>query len=332
LGAVETFLGAARSHLAVLALEGAPGIGKTTVWRAGVQTARAGGTTVLTTRATEAEAGLSLIGLSDLFGEVSDDVVAALPQPQADAFSGALLRVQVQRNGIDERALFASVLSILRRMAADGPLVVAVDDAQWLDTASARALGFAIRRLEHEPIGFLVTVRDEGAPIDSFDRADLQRRSSVSLGPLSVAALHEVVKRESGTSLVRPVAVRVADAAGGNPLHAIEIVAEMQRTDLGGNDLPVPPTLGTLIEDRVGRLPPRTRHALLIAAALSRPTTDLVDVAALEPAEVARIVEVEHGRVRFLHPLFASAVYRSADPVARRRTHLELADVVHEPE
>jgi DNA-binding CsgD family transcriptional regulator len=318
--------------VAVFAVEGAPGIGKTTVWRAGVDAARAAGAAVLTTRATEAEAGLSLIGLSDLFGDVSDDVVAALPQPQAQAFTGALLRAPVLPNGVDERALFASVLSIVRALSANGPLVVAVDDAQWLDNASARALGFAIRRLEREPVGFLVAVRDEGASVETFDRADLERRSGVSLGPLSVAALHEVVKRETGTSLARPIAVRVASAAGGNPLHAIEIVAEMQRTDIAGNDLPVPPSLGALIEHRVGRLPPRTRSALLSAAALSRPTTDLVDVAALEPAEVARIVEVEHGRVRFLHPMFASAVYGSADPVARRRTHLELAGTVHEPE
>src|SRR5262249_45443709 len=150
---------------AVFAVEGAPRIGKTTVWWAGVQAARAAGATVLTTRATEAEAGLSLAGLSDLFEGVDDAVIAALPQPQADAFSGALLRAPGRSRGVDERALFASVLSILRDVSAGGPLVVAVDDAQWLDIASARALGFAIRRLEREPIGFLVTVRDDGAPV-----------------------------------------------------------------------------------------------------------------------------------------------------------------------
>jgi DNA-binding NarL/FixJ family response regulator len=332
LAALDTFLADARAGCAVCVLEGMPGIGKTTIWRAGVDLARQAGATVLTTRATETEASLSLAGLGDLFGAVGPDLLAQLPGPQADAFAGALLRSSLPANGVDERALFASVLSVLRAMSAEGPVVVAVDDAQWLDVATARALAFAVRRLDHEPVGFLVAVRDEGAPVPSFDRADPERRRSLSVGPLSVAALHEVVVQATGHSLARPAAVRVATACAGNPLHAIEIVAEMQRRGFERRDVPVPPSLAALIEERVRRLPARTQRALLTAAALSRPTTRLVDARPLEPAEAAGIVELDRGRVRFVHPMFASAVYGSADPASRRRVHLHLAQAVAEPE
>jgi DNA-binding CsgD family transcriptional regulator len=332
LAAFESFLADARDRTAVFALQGAPGIGKTTLWRAGIERARRAGANVLTARATESEAGLSLTGLADLFGNVTDDLLEALPRPQAAAFAGALLRIEVNEDGVDERALFASVLGILRIMSAAGPVVVAVDDAQWLDTASARALSFAVRRLESEPVGFLVTVRDDGSPAESFDVVVRERRRVARVGSLTVAALHEVVKRETGYSLSRPAAVRVATASGGNPLHAIEIVSEMLRSGTEGGDLPVPPSLSALIVERVARLPSATQDALLAAAALARPTAELVDVTVLEPAEAERIVAVEEGRVRFLHPMFASAVYRSVDSATRRRVHLELATLVQEPE
>ena len=268
MAALDTLLDDACAGTEILAVEGAPGIGKTTIWRAGVDRGRNTGFTVLTTRATEAEAGLALLGLADLFGDVGDDVLVGLPRPQADAFAGALLRVATP-SGVDERALFASVLGVVRAMSAAGPVLVAVDDAQWLDIASARALAFALRRLEHESVGFLVTVRDDGAPVETFERADPARRRRVSLGPLSVAALHEIIRRETGTSLARPAAVRVTGASGGNPLHAIEIAAEMQRVGSHGYDVPVPPSLGALLEERVSRLPARTQDALLVTAALS---------------------------------------------------------------
>ena len=157
LAELDAFLALAGHESAVLAFEGAPGIGKTTLWREGVRRARAGGAAVLTARPTEAEVGLSLTGLSDLLGDAADEVLAALPAPQAGALAGALLRAAAPPEGVDERALFASVLSVLRLMSAEAPVIVAVDDAQWLDTPSARALAFAARRLEQEPVGFLVT-------------------------------------------------------------------------------------------------------------------------------------------------------------------------------
>lgn len=322
----------ARRGSAVLAFEGAPGIGKTTLWRAGVDRARAAGTAVLAARATEAEAGLSLTGLSDLFADISDEILGALAVPQATALAAALLRTQAPAQGVDERALFASVLSVLRIMSAKFPIIVAVDDAQWLDTTSARALTYAVRRIDTEPIGFIVTVRDEGQPVDSFERAAVGQRERVTLGALSVGAIHEVIKRQTGRSLARPIAVRVAQASGGNPLYAIEIASELQRTGTTDGQVPVPRSLAGLIEERVARLPTATRTALLAAAAASRPTVDLVEAEVLEPAEEMGIVSVSDGRVQFLHPVFASAVYRAVGQATRRRVHRMLAETVTEPE
>ena len=175
LSAVEAFLTTAQTHFAVLSFEGEAGIGKTTIWLEAVRRATARGRRVLVTRPSEAEATLSYAALTDLFDAVTEATMSRLPVPQREAISAALLRAPVPQRGIDERALCASVLSLLRLMSAEGPVVVAVDDAQWLDSPSARVLSFAVRRLDAEAIGVLVTARIGSAPASQrFDRlADL---------------------------------------------------------------------------------------------------------------------------------------------------------------
>jgi hypothetical protein len=202
------------------------------------------------------------------------------------ALSAALLRSSPPPEGVDERSVAASVLSVLRNLSLECPVVVAVDDAQWLDSASARMLAFATRRVGLERVGLLVTVRSLGGlPLPSFDRAaDPARRRALRLGPLSVAALHEMIKTRSGRVLPRPVMVRIAEASGGNPFYALKIAAELdQHPSLSGRP-PFPPSIGQVLQTRLGRLPGATLDALLDCAMLSRPTVELVDVEALEPA------------------------------------------------
>jgi hypothetical protein len=139
---IGSFLARARSQSTVLVIEGEPGIGKTTLWQEGVSQAGARGTLVLVARAAQAETGLSFAGLTDLLDPVADDVVLGLPSPQKDALLTALLKGPVPVGGVDERAVSAAVLSVLRALSEKRPLVVAVDDAQWMDPASARALAF----------------------------------------------------------------------------------------------------------------------------------------------------------------------------------------------
>jgi DNA-binding CsgD family transcriptional regulator len=330
LAALDSFLVAARAEFAVLAIEGEPGIGKTTVWREGARRAGERGARVLEARAAEAEGGLSLAGIGDLFESLGDDTFDQLPDPQRVALSAALLRSSPPSEGVDERSLAAAVLSVLRNLSLECPVVVAVDDAQWLDSASARVLAFVARRVGLERVGLLVAVRTlGGTPLRSFDRAaDPARRRVLGLGPLSVAALHEIIKLRSGRSFPRPVMVRVAEASGGNPFNALEIAGELGLHRPGGGRPPIPPSIGQVLQTRLDRLPGATLDALLECAMVSRPTVELAGAEVLEPAESAGIVTIGEGRVRFSHPLLASAVYERADPIERRRVHRHLAEMV----
>jgi len=332
--AVDAFLTTARTHYAVLTLEGEAGIGKTTIWLEALRRARAQGARVLATRPNEAEATLSYTALADLFDAVPDATIGQLPAPQRVAISAALLRAHAPNRGIDERALCAAVLSLLRLMTATEPLVVGVDDAQWLDSPSARVLSYAVRRLDAEAIGFVITarMRDEPGSLRVDRAADPSRHQIILVGALSVAALHELLKLHTGRSLPRPTLVQVARVCGGNPFYALEIAAVLPDRPLQSGHLPVPDHLGELVVARVGQLPSATRRALLTAAALSQPTTDLVSAAALGAAQRAGIVSMERGRIQFSHPLFASAVYGHAGDSERKSLHRRLARSVTEPE
>ena len=332
-GAVETFLHSERPS--VVAIVGEPGIGKTTLWQAGVEHARAQGARVLIARPTESEARLAFAGLADLLADVPDELFARLPEPQRVGLDAALLRAASARPP-QRRAVGAGFLTLLRTLAGESEVVCAVDDLQWLDASSAAVVEFALRRLGEEPVRSLFSVRATElarAPLPALER-DLQVEH-IELGPLSVAALHRVLTQELGRTFPRPTLVRIAQAAGGNPLYAVEIARELDRRgehDISGH-VPVPQDLDSLVRARVRALPAEARDALLRAATLARPDTETIDPAELAPAEEAGLVRVEvDGRIEFVHPLFVSAVY-SAAPVARlREAHRAVADLARDPE
>lgn len=336
LARTAAFLGRAGERLQALAIAGPPGIGKTTVLHAAVRQAEELGRLVLSARPTGAEARLSFAALSDLLAPLEEDVFEALPAPQRRAIDIALLRHETPGGRADGRVVASAFLSLLRELAGRGPLVVAVDDAQWLDAATAETLAFAVRRLQEQPLGVLVSVRVEGVRPQTFEEVVPEdRREEIVLGPLSVAALHDVVKRELGLTFPRPVLVRVVSECGGNPFYALEIARELARSGVPSarEPLPLPAQIRTLTQARLARLPRQTQDALLAAASLSRPTASLVDVEALVPAEEAGIVHVgRDSRIRFSHPLFASAVYDAAPAGRRRQAHRSLAALVSDPE
>jgi DNA-binding CsgD family transcriptional regulator len=317
----------------VLVIEGDPGIGKTTLWRESMRLADERGYRVLSCRPAEAESKLSFAGLADLLGSVSAEVLDDLPAPQRRALEIALLRADPDEGELDRGTVFAAFVSAARSLARARPLVVAVDDVQWLDAPSAAALDFALRRLGNSPIGVIVSVRVEGRGIatSSFEQAlakgQLER---VRLGPLSLAALHRLLSDRLGHTFPRPTLVRLARASDGNPFFALEIARELlARGQLApGESLPVPDNLRDLVAARIEGLPARTREALLVASALSEPTVDLVGAPALAPAEKAGLVQIEGDRVVFAHPLYASAIYASASTARRRTLHRELAETV----
>jgi predicted ATPase len=147
-----------------LVLAGAPGIGKTTLWEAAVGRARDAGIRVLATRGGAAEAKLSLTGIFDLADPVADEVLPQLPAPQRAALEVALLRSEPSGRRAGPRTLATALLTMLRTLATDGPVLVAIEDAQWVDASSQEALAFAVRRLEGSAVRVLMTTRADARP------------------------------------------------------------------------------------------------------------------------------------------------------------------------
>ena len=156
---ISAFLDRVEDGPSALVLEGPAGIGKTTLWIAGVRAAIERGHRVLTTRAAESEARLSYAALGDLLGTVSDAAFAGMPAPLRRALDAALMRSDGPDGAPDQRAVSLATAHVLRNLAADAPLVLAVDDVQWLDQPSARVLSFALRRFSDDRIGALVSLR-----------------------------------------------------------------------------------------------------------------------------------------------------------------------------
>lgn len=184
-----------------LLLEGEPGIGKTTLWRHCVERARERGLTVLTARPGAAEAELGFSGLADLLAGELEHTLARLPDPQRRALEVALLLADAEAQTADRRAIGTAVLNVLRALAADQRVVLAVDDVQWLDAASAAALSFAIRRLREEPIALVLARRstaDEAAPLELDLALAPDRLRRVQLRPLSLGALHHLLRTRLG--------------------------------------------------------------------------------------------------------------------------------------
>lgn len=335
LSLVAAFLEAPDELPAALLLEGEAGIGKSTVWRQGVELARGNGFLVLETRPSESETALSFAGLGDLLGEATADVLPELPPPQEQALAVALLLRDPGGAPPDQRGISTAFLGALRMLARRQPLLLAVDDLQWVDGPSLAVLEYAARRLRDEPVALLLTRRLVGddAPL-TLERALGERLRRVALGPLSVGSLHRLLRERLEVTLPRPLLHRIHELSAGNPFFALEL-ARAQASGPGGQ---LPETLGTLVRDRLVSLPAATQYALAVAAALAQSTVELVaavvkgGVNALGAAEQAHVIELQGGRIQFAHPLLASGAYLGVDAPGRRAIHARLAELVQNPE
>jgi DNA-binding CsgD family transcriptional regulator len=339
---IERLLGGA----AALVLEGEAGIGKTTLSGACVAEAEERGLLVLQARPAESETALGFSGIGDLLDPVLEDALTPLPAPQRRALARALvLEEDGEGPDPDPHAVGVAVLNVLRGLAAERPVLVAVDDVQWLDAASAGALGYAARRLLNERVGVLLASRSSVVSVLVAElRRALQgdRFVAVEVGPLDLRALHHLVREHLAIALARPLLAEVHQASGGNPFYALEIVRTLKRTGTSveaGKPLPVPESLQDLVHGRVIALPPASRDYLLAAAAHSHPKASVVEAASgigrdagLLPALEARVVELDGDLIRFTHPLLAAAVYETAHPARRRDVHARLAELLEEPE
>lgn len=320
-------------------IDGEAGIGKTTVWEAGIAAAQAAGHRVLRCRPVLSEAQLSFAAVADLLDDVLRDALPTLPAPQQHALRVALLLDEPDGPPSGVRAIAGAMLGVLRHLSADRPLLVAVDDVQWLDTPSRTVLEFVSRRLRAEPIRLLVARRGtaDELPLGLVQALAPSALEHITLAPLSLGALHSLLRNRLGSAFPRPVLRRLYATSGGNPFYGLELARALGRQGvaLGPEEpLPVPSTLQELVRDRINAQPERVRRLLeLVAALYDRRLAAVIELArsdgldgAIDEAIAAGLLELSGRRLEFSHPLLASVVYGAMGPERRREVHAGLID------
>jgi DNA-binding CsgD family transcriptional regulator len=328
----ELLDGARASRSAVLIISGEPGVGKSAL----LEDARdqASGMRVLSGEGVESEAHLPFAALHQIVRPVLRHV-ADLPQPQAAALRGAL---GLGAGGSDDRFLVSlAALSLLAEAAEREPLLCLVDDAQWLDDASADALVFVARRLEVEGIVILFAARE--GEIRRFEAPGLPE---LRLGGLDPAAAGALIDRHAGAARSSDVRDRLVAETGGNPLALLELSSSLSEAQLSGAEamvspIPVSARVERAFLARVDSLPEETQTLLLVAAAddtgelatVLRAAAQLGATAdALDAAEQAGLAHVRGTRLELRHPLVRSAVYQAAPLSKRHAAHRALASVL----
>ncbi|HEX7189692.1 MAG TPA: AAA family ATPase, partial [Actinomycetes bacterium] len=336
LAALSSLLGATGLRVAVLT--GDPGCGKSTLVEAVVQRARSVDHLVLRAQPREFERDLAFSALADLLEPVQDLQAVPLPAPQRTALRAALL-LDDGDGPADPRAVAAGLRTVIAHLAERCPVLVAVDDTQWLDTATSQVLRHAVRRLVDVPVALLVATRPVPATAD-WPTGDDGGRVDLALSGLTEAALFHLIRDRLRQRLGRDTLRRVARASGGNPLYALELARSLAHPDrtVGRPDAddPFTASLDTLVGATVHALPVSTRRVLLAAALVGDPTPDRLGAAcdlgerplhhSLDEAARAEVARVDGGRVRFRHPLLAAAVVAAAGPEDRRAMHAALAE------
>jgi DNA-binding CsgD family transcriptional regulator len=327
---LDALLDAARQGLSgALVLRGDPGIGKTALLDYAAESAT--DFNVLRVVGIESEVELGFAALDQLCRPMAERF-DRLPDPQAAALAVSFGR----RSGEspDRFLVGLAVLTLLSDLAEKGPVLCVVDDAQWLDQASAQVLGFVARRLEAESVVFVVGGRT------SDERRELSGLPVLALGGLSDAHSCELLASALAGRFDKGVQDRIVAEAGGNPLALLELPCSSIPAELaGGFGVPEAATVSGRVEDtfrrRIEGLPVQTQQLLLLAAAEPVGDPDLLRAAAGRlglgadasgPAEAAGLLRVR-GRVTFRHPLVRSAVYGSAADSDRRAVHQAIADV-----
>jgi DNA-binding CsgD family transcriptional regulator len=331
--ALDRLLEAAREgRSGVLVIRGEAGIGKSALLEHAV--AQADGMTVLRGVGIESESELAFAALHQLLRPVLDRI-DRLPDPQAAALRAAFA---LSAETVSDRfRVSLGVLGLLSEVAEERPLLCVLDDAQWLDQASADALVFAARRLDAEPLAVLFAARDD--PERPFAAPGLPE---LRPGPLDAADARAVVAALAGPGVSPDALDWVLESAHGNPLALVELPSSLSAGQLAGRErfdrsLPSATSVEQSYLDRVERLPSAVQRLLVLAAAeetgdratIAQAAAELgLDDDDLAQAEADGLVRVTSTRVDFRHPLVRSAVYRGAGFAERERAHQALASVL----
>lgn len=328
---------------ALLEIEGEPGIGKTMLCDHARGIGAAAGACILAYRPVEIETAVAYGALAALVEPVLAHARDDLPPPRLRALEAALRLRDVVGSRLDEAAVALGTLSLLRALARHSTVLLALDDAQWLDPSSCVALTYALGNLRAgDDVRVAVARRpaqDEAGLRVGRDAA-VWLGETVRLGPLSPGALHRLVQTRLGVALPRPRLVRLHAISRGNPFHALELARAIRDAAPTDGAVPLPESLSDALDRRLDALSGATQRLLLLAAAAGEPTRHVLD-AVFGPAEVdVALVETDRhgiashsgGRLRFTHPLLASAAYARAPDSERRRTHAALAELADVPE
>lgn len=315
-----------------LVLVGPPGIGKSALLDLAEQRAERREMTVLRANGVRSEGELAFAGLHQLVRPLLSRATS-LPVAQRTVLESVFGR---PAGGTDRFTVALAILDLLADAAAECPLLLLADDAHWLDGPSVEVLNFVGRRLAAEPIALVLATRDDS--LGSFVNADL---SSLVIGRLSDVSSRQLLHR-AHPALSAKAGERALLLAQGNPLAVLELPATLSDDSRGRSALrpdPVSATLERSFVSRLDRLHRSTRLVVLAAAvdgavsaaelldAASAVLGTEVAVASLQSAIDARLVEVVGSRVRFVHPLVASAVYQAATVADRQAVHDAMAQL-----
>ncbi|MEJ1197883.1 AAA family ATPase [Streptomyces sp. CCNWLW230] len=326
-------LAADRPHSEVLLIEGDPGAGKSVLLDLAMKRTRRAGHRVLRVVGSESEAHLAYAGLHQLLRPVLGDL-DGLPARQRSSLR-IVLGLAEHAEPSDAMLVGLAVLTLVSDLAEPAPLLVVVDDAQWIDRASLDVLSFVARRMDSEPVTLLMGVRAADV-LPGFDKG----YERLEIGPLSGDAANRLLD-EQPTRPTGRTRVRILREAAGNPLALVELAraAASRQPEGGGVEGPLPVTdrLEGIFARHVKHLPEATRSALLLLAATDAADAPVAarglpeaDDTTWVPAERAGLVRQDSAGISFRHPLVRSAVYHAASFEERRRAHLALAQLLGE--
>jgi DNA-binding CsgD family transcriptional regulator/tetratricopeptide (TPR) repeat protein len=333
LGVIRSCLDDSRNGTSsVIVVNGEPGIGKSALL-AEARAAAEG--VVLSTVGAEGESDIAYVNLADVFRH-HYSYLESIPDRQADALASVF--AIGPSNPADRFTVAAATLNLLASIAADGPVLVTIDDAQWVDRASLGALTFAANRLEAEGVVLMFAVRS-GHPAAQ----QLARYHTLTLAGLELVSARALIAR-TGLSMSESSISRLIEESGGNPLALLTLPATMKADDfvmwaLSAEPLPISFVMEDAFCDSIRVLSNDTQQALRLLAIMGAGTAEHfrsaleqenLSFADLDSAEDAGLIGYEHGEPRFRHPLIRAAAYRTSSSAGRRRAHLVAAQILEQ--